>query len=253
MNNLPEYVNIILILGAGFSAGAINAIAGGGSLITFPLLVWMGLPEGVANGSNRIAILFQTFFSVRGYKSKGVSSMPFGLWYGLAAAPGAFIGTYFASVVDGELFRKIFAFVMIAMVLIMIVQQSTRAKALVERTDKKTTVVGIIMFFLIGLYGGFIQAGVGIIMLIALSAVNRFTLVKSNAVKNLVVMLYTVVSIAIFHYYGLIDWYYALLLAIGNSIGGWLSARWAVKKGDKVIRIFMMIVVIALAVKLLLF
>ncbi len=248
-----DFLDILLILGAGFAAGFINAIAGGGSMITFPLLVMLGLDASVANGTNRIAILFQTLFSVLGYKSKGVSEFKYSVWLGVVATIGAIVGAQLVLYVDGELFSKIFAVMMFVIVGIMIFQRKGANTLLGERVGQKATVTSLIIFFFIGIYGGFIQSGVGIIILLALNTIHRFTLVKSNSIKNVVVFLYTIAAVAIFIYNDLIDWEYALYLAVGNSIGGWISSRWSVKKGDKMVRVFMMLAVTALAINLLFF
>jgi uncharacterized membrane protein YfcA len=248
-----DWLDVILILATGLAAGFINAIAGGGSLITFPLLVMLGLPEQVANGTNRVGILMQTIASVAGYRSKGVEVKPISIWLGLIATVGAILGTKLVLYIDGELFGKIFAVVMFVMVAMMLFKKKSVAETLGERADGKTTVVSMVIFFFVGLYGGAIQAGVGIIILLVLSNVNRLSLVKSNAIKNMVVFIYTIAAIIIFALDDKIMWEYGLLLGVGHAVGGWISARWSVKKGDGMIKVFMLIVVAALAINLFFF
>ncbi|VAW23328.1 Uncharacterized UPF0721 integral membrane protein, partial [hydrothermal vent metagenome] len=110
--------------------------------------------------------------------------------------------------------------------------------------------LSILLFFFVGIYGGFIQAGVGFIILLVLSSVNSLSLVKSNAVKVVVVLIYTFSSVAIFAYNGAINWKMGLVLAIGTSVGGWFASRWSVNKGDGLVRKFLIVMVIIMAIKL---
>ena len=100
------YQAIILIV-IGFLAGVINTLAGGGSLFTLPVLIFLGLPPNIANGTNRIAIVMQSLTGTLGYKSKGVSSFPFNIYLGISASIGALIGAQVAIDLDGKLFNKI--------------------------------------------------------------------------------------------------------------------------------------------------
>ena len=110
--------------------------------------------------------------------------------------------------------------------------------------------ISIFLFFFVGIYGGFIQAGVGFIMLLILSFVNNLSLVKSNAVKVTVALIYTISAVAVFAYNDKINWKVGLTLAIGTSVGGWFASRWSVKKGDGLIRKFLIVMVIVMAIKL---
>jgi hypothetical protein len=114
----------------------------------------------------------------------------------------------------------------------------------------KFQVLGILSFFFIGIYGGFIQAGVGFIIISALTLINRFTLVKTNSAKVFVVMIYTISALVIFIAEGKIDWLFGIVLAVGNSAGSWTASRLSVKKGDKWVKGFIIITVIALAIRL---
>ena len=241
-----EILYLILI---GFIAGAINTLAGGGSLLTLPMLIFLGLPPTVANGTNRIAILIQNIFGTAGYKSKGISSYPYSLYLGISALFGAIIGAQIAVDIKGELFNKILAVVMV-MVVVFIIAKPKKFKNLPERLSRKHIWLGIIIFFFIGIYGGFIQAGTGFLILMALTSINHFSLIKSNAAKTLVVLIYSISALATFAYYGKVDWLYGFSLAIGGATGAWFASRWSVKKGDNLIKVFLIVVVIIMAVKL---
>lgn len=239
---------IILIL-IGFIAGFINILAGGGSLLTLPVLIFLGLPPTMANGTNRISIVVQNIFSVAGFKSKGVSEFPFAGYLSISAFLGAIVGANIALDIKGDLFNKILAIIMVLVVVYMIINPKITATTQ-ERTKGKYFWASIIVFFLIGIYGGFIQAGVGFIIILALSSINHFTLVKTNAIKVFVALVYSLSSIAVFAYSGFIDWKYGIYLSIGNAFGGWISSRWQVKKGDGFIRIFLVVMIVVMAIKL---
>lgn len=247
MDSIVEIIGLIVI---GFIAGVINTLAGGGSLLTLPILIFLGLPPNVANGTNRIAILFQNIFTTAGFKSKGVITFPFSIYLGISALIGSLIGSQVAVDINGDTFNKILAIIMVVIVFYMVFKPKTTLLNVVERTSGKYLWVSIFLFFFIGIYGGFIQAGVGFIILLVLSSVNNLSLVKSNAVKVMVVLIYTVASVAVFAYNDKIDWQMGLTLAAGNATGGWFASRWSVSKGDGLVRKFLIVMVIILAIKL---
>lgn len=242
--------SFFLLIAVGFAAGFINTIAGGGTLLTMPMLIFMGLAPNVANATNRVAIVLQTAIGVKGFKSKGVSTYPFNLYLGVSALFGAFIGAYFAVDIKGELFNKILACIMIVVVLLMLFQPKVTLLNLEERTTGKHLYISIIIFFFLGIYGGFINAGIGFMMLTILPYVNRLSILKSNATKVAVVCLYTISAIIMFQYHGLINWKYGLILAIGNASGAWVSSRWSVGKGEILIKKIIIIVICVVAIKL---
>ena len=244
-------LDLIYLVAIGFIAGIINVVAGGGSLLTLPMLIFMGLPSNVANATNRIAIIIQNIFAVRGFRSKGVSGYPFSMYLAIPAVIGAVIGATIAVDIPDELFNKILAGVMILIVVYMIFKPKTKTIELQERLQGKYLWLGIIAFFFVGLYGGIIQAGVGFIMLMALGSINHISLVKSNAIKVFVALIYTTAAVIVFQRDGLVDWKYGLILALGNATGAWFMSRYSVKKGDGFVRIFLIVVVSLMAIKLL--
>ena len=120
----------------------------------------------------------------------------------------------------------------------------------IERVTGKHLWISLVLFFFVGIYGGFIQAGTGFLILLVLSGVNQFSLVKSNAIKVVVAFIYTLSALAIFIWNDQVNWKYGLVLSIGNALGGWFASRWSVKKGDGLIKIFLIIMVTAMAIKL---
>lgn len=243
-------IDFFLLIGTGLVAGFINVVAGGGSLLSLPVLIFMGLPPAVANASNRVAIFSQNIFGVLGFKSKGVSAYPYSLYLGISAFFGAIIGAKISVNLDDEVFNKIIAVIMVLVVFATIFGKKISGTTTEERMDRRSVIIGIITFFFVGVYGGFIQAGVGFLIMAALTGINKFSLVKTNSAKVLVVFIYTLSSLAVFILEGVIDWKYGLTLAVGNSTGAWIASRWSVKKGDVWIKRFLVIMVIALAIKL---
>lgn len=243
-------LELILLAFIGLVTGVINTLAGGGSLLTLPMLIFLGLPPSVANGTNRIAILIQSIVTNAGFRSKGVNTYPFSIYFGISATVGAIIGAQLAVEIDGDLFNKILAIIMVVVVAYLVFNRKTKLEDLVERVSGKHLWISIILFFFVGIYGGFIQAGVGFLMLLVLSGINRFSLVKSNALKIVITGIYTVFAVIIFVINDKINWEYGLILAFGNAIGGWFASRWSVSKGDGLVKIFLVIMVIIMAIKL---
>ncbi|MFT5217204.1 MAG: putative membrane protein YfcA [Glaciecola sp.] len=242
--------NLFYLVVAGFVAGFINTIAGGGSLITLPVLIFLGLPTSIANGTNRIGIFLQTFTGAVGYRTKGIKTFPFSIYCGISALLGSVIGAQIAIDIKGETFNRILAAVMIVVVLLIVFKPKVSIESLMERTTGKHLWVSVIIFFFLGIYGGFLNAGIGIIVLLFLTYFNRMSLTKANATKVTIACIYTFAAIVMFVLNDKINWTYGIFLAIGNMIGAWISSRWAVKQGDKTVRIFLIVVVTAMAIRL---
>lgn len=243
-------IDLLYLVLIGFVAGCINIVAGGGSLLTLPMLIFLGLPSTVANATNRIAIIVQNIFAVRGFQSKGVSTFPFSIYLAIPAVIGALIGATIAIEIPDALFNKILAGIMITIVIYMLFKPKAKAKSVQERLQGKFLWLSILIFFFVGLYGGMIQAGVGFVMIMALTSVNQLSLVKTNAVKVFVALIYSIAAVIVFQKGGLINWKYGLILSIGNASGGWFMSRFSVKKGDGFVRILLIVTVSILAIKL---
>jgi len=243
--------SLLLITLAGFAAGFINTVAGGGSLITLPVLIlYFGLDPSIANGTNRVGIFLQTFSGAAGYRSKGVTTFPFSIYCGLTALVGSLIGAKIAVDIEGDIFNKILAIVMVVVVVLIVFKPRIKASDLIERTKGKHLWISLIVFFFIGIYGGFINAGIGFIILLFLAYFNKMNLVNANATKVTIACIYTFAALLFFIYSDKVSWTHGLLLALGNMIGAWISSRFAVKKGDGYIRIILIVMVVAMATKL---
>ena len=239
----------LLLVSAGLFAGFVNTIAGGGSLLTMPLLIFMGLPSAEANASNRVALFIQNIFSVAGFKSKGISAFPFAIWVALSASAGAFLGSRIAVDTNDLVFNRILAVVML-MVIGLVVLKPKIKEQVEEMMSKQKTAISVFLFFIIGIYGGFIQAGVGFLIMAALTGVHGFNMAKTNSIKVFVILCYSVMALLVFWFEDKIRWEYGLILAIGNSTGGWISSRWSVGKSDRLIKNILVVMVIGLSIKL---
>ena len=239
-----------LLILVGFIAGFINIMAGGGSLLTLPLLIFLGLPSAVANGTNRIAIFMSAFSANAGFKSKGISNYPFNFYLGFSGLLGALIGAQIAVDIKGELFNKILAVIMIVVVLLIVFKPKIDSVNILERLTGKHLYISMVAFFFIGIYGGFINAGIGFVIMLFLHYYNKLNLVKVNATKVVIVLIYTTGAIITFALAGKINWIYGIFLASGNFLGGWISSRWSVKKGEKAIKAFLVVMVLLMSIKL---
>ena len=153
--------------------------------------------------------------------------------------------------IDGDTFKRFLAIIMISVGLIIVFRSKSIASLdLPERLSGKYLIGGLIGFFFIGVYGGFLQAGVGIVIMLLLTQINRMNLLRTNSVKAFSVFIYSIAAVLIFALDGKILWMVGFWMVLGSVVGAWLSSRWSVKKGDKVIRITLLIMVSYMAVKL---
>ena len=249
---LLDINSILILLGIGLFAGVVNTLAGGGSLVTLPVLIlFLGLDEATANGTNRLMVISAALVASYGYRSKKIVTHPYGLYFGLVATLGAIIGAKIAIDMDGDTFKRFLAIIMITVGIIIVFRSKSIASLdLPERLTGKYLIAGLIGFFFIGIYGGFLQAGVGIVIMLLLTQLNRMNLLRTNSVKAFSVFVYSIAAVLIFALDGKILWMVGLWMVLGSVIGAWLSSRWSVKKGDKVIRITLLIMVSYMAVKL---
>jgi uncharacterized membrane protein YfcA len=235
---------ILLVVG-GFFAGGINAVAGGGSTLTVPLLVLAGVPGNAANGSNRIGILTSNAAAAASFARLGVKGLAH---TGPVIGPvivGSLVGSTAISRLTDDAFETLFGLLMIPLIILAI--RKPRARLDGPTWPRWLTVL---VFFAIGIYGGAIQAGVGLVLLAALTRAG-FDLVTANHIKSLVNLVVTAVALPVFILNDQIRWIPALVLAAGFTAGGWFGARFAVQGGEKYIRIMMVIATVILAGSLL--
>lgn len=239
-----------LLVLVGAVAGFLNVMAGGGSLLTLPLLIFLGLPAATANGTNRVAIFFQNIFAIGGFKRQGVFPARLALLCTVPALAGSYLGANLAVDIDEQLFRRLLAIIMIGVLLFTVVDPMRRWQVTVEHLSPLRGLVLILTFFAVGVYGGFVQAGVGFLIISGLLA-HGLDLVRINAVKVIVIFAFTIVALAVFMAHGQVDYGLGLALAAGNSAGGWTASHVAVKKGHDWIKKVVSLTVLVFAIKLL--
>ncbi len=246
MASVPGWFPSALLAATGFVAGLLNVVAGGGSFLTLPVLIFLGLPAPVANGTNRVGVLMQNLGGVWGFHRHRVLDWRWGTEASLPALAGAALGAWLALDIGDHAFRRILASVMLVGALGPILSTSPAPHAPRKRAASWLMAAG---FFLVGVYGGFLQAGVGFLIL-ALTSLAGLDLVRGNAVKVLSVLLLTLLSLAIFAWHDRVDWGLGLVLGLGNAAGGLVGVRLAVLKGHRWLRGVVTAAILLLAVRL---
>lgn len=240
----------LLLFGVGILSGFLNVSAGGGSTLSLPLLIFLGLDATLANGTNRIAILVQNISSVAAFqKSRGyqVKTM---VRYSLWTLPGAVAGALFATTVGDELFRTILGMVIIGVVITMLLPRKHLSPGDSGEEKHGSRLIYPAMLF-IGFYGGFVQVGVGFLFMAALYHLMRFDLVTVNMHKVFIVLIYTVPVLAVFVFSDNVDWVLGTVLAAGSAIGGWFAAKFSLRGGEQVVKFALVAALLIMSLKLL--
>ena len=241
------------LLAAGLAAGFINTLAGSGSLVTLPALMFIGqLPAPVANGTNRIGLVLQNVVAVGSFRSQNVLDLKGGLWLACPATAGAILGATIAVDLDHQTMQNVIGGLMAVMLVVLLVRPARwiRPAVEVEQVAHRPGWKSLVLFFLVGIYGGFLQAGIGVFMLASLVLGAGYDLVRANAVKVLIILCYTPLALAIFVSRGQVNWSLGLVLALGNMVGAWIAARTAVRRGAGFVRWLLIGVVAVSAAKL---
>ncbi|MDW3218707.1 MAG: sulfite exporter TauE/SafE family protein [Acidimicrobiales bacterium] len=242
-----EWIHVVVLLGGGVVAGVINAMAGGGSLLTVPLLVFADVPGNTANGSNRVGVLANSLTAASTFRRLGVRGLGgIGRILGPAIV-GSLVGSIVISQLADDAFEQAFGFVMIPILILSL--RKPDVEALAERPQWPTWLTTVI-FFGIGVYGGAFQAGVGLMLIVALSRAG-VDLVTANNIKVIVTFVFTVFALPVFIIAGDVDWAPALVLAVGLATGGYIGARVTVAGGERVIRPVLVVAVIIFSGRLL--
>jgi hypothetical protein len=239
------------VVAAGFVAGFINTLAGSGSLVTLPLLIFLGLPANVANGTNRVAILFQNVVGVSSFRQQKVLDLRGGLMLAAPAVIGAILGAQIAVNLNEAMMRRVIGLLMVVMLVVIFIRPKRWLEGQPETEIQRSGWKQWLIFFGIGLYGGFIQAGVGIFLLAGLVLSAGYDLVRANAVKVLIVLCFTIFALVVFVINNQVVWGIGLILAIGNMLGAWVAARMAVERGATFVRWLLIAVVTVSAAELL--
>ena len=234
-----------LLLVGGVFAGGINAMAGGGSILTVPLLVVAGVPGAAANGSNRVGVLTSNLSSAAAFRRLGVDGLGHVAPILVPVIGGSLVGSIGISRLADDQFETAFGLLMIPLIIL-----SLKKPKVDTQRPPWTRTTTVVVFFAIGIYGGAFQAGVGLVLLAALGRAG-YDLVTANHIKVIITLTVTAIALPVFIAAGQIRWVPALVLAVGFSLGGWFGARLAVAGGDRLIRGVMFVCALVLAGRLL--
>ncbi len=242
-------LKLALLLVVGAVSGFINVLAGGGSFLTVPVLIFMGLPPTVANGTNRLGIFMQSLTAARKFNQYGVFPLKFSLIVSIPAILGSIAGTYLAVNISENAFKKYFALFMIFMTLATFMKPGKMLeKREIDYTLGRWLLIWL-SFFIIGMYGGFIQAGVGFLILAGM-LLTGYDFVSGNATKTFTIMLFTAVSLVIFVMNDKVEFLPGLVLGIGSMIGAYFGTKATVEKGNVFVQRFVVVAVILFAILL---
>lgn len=245
---MNEPINALILFASGVVAGFINIMAGGGSIIPIGIMILLGVEPVIANGTNRIGVLTGTISGALTYKAEKFTDLKTSLLLSICAIPGAVIGSIYSVNISNELFQKVLSIVMIFIMITMLLPKNKKEISINQL--KKNWLIYPVML-LIGFYGGFIQIGVGFILMAAFRHLMAYDLLRVNMHKTFVVLIYTIPVLIIFGVSGKVNWVYALAIALGNAIGSFFSVKIALKKGEKVVKIVLVIAILLMSIKFL--
>jgi uncharacterized protein len=245
---LSDLESALILFGVGLVSGFMNVVAGGGSSLTLPALIFLGLDSAVANGTNRIAVIMQNISAIYAFKQEKYSQFKLSWKLSIITLPGAIAGALVAIEVGDELFKKILGIIMIGVIISMLIPNPKNNNT--SDSIKIPWTVHLSMFG-IGFYGGFIQVGIGFMIMAALQYLMKLNLVIVNMHKVFIVLILTIPAFIVFQVSGNINWQLGISLAAGNALGGWWAAKLSVKKGESFIKMILIIAVFIMALKLL--
>lgn len=240
----------IVLLVAGFLTGAVNTVSAAGSLISVPALMFAGLPIQIANGTNRIAIAIQCFTATQSLKKAKPVDTKYLFQLALASLPGAILGSWFAVSIDGNILHwtlRVLVLLFIALTIFNPIKTNINYQVHLSPKQKWG---GLVAFFFIGIYGGFIQAGTGFFMMATSLALHRFPMPKTNYIKAFVMLSYSLVALSVFVYHDMVNWRYGILLSIGGALGAWLTGKWSLAASPFTTKVAIVSILILLSIKL---
>jgi uncharacterized membrane protein YfcA len=234
---------------AGFVAGFMNTLAGSGSLLTLPILILLGLDANVANGTNRVGVVLQNIVAVATFQRRGALPLA-GSWKLIAASVvGAVVGAELAVDFDEALLRRIIGVLLLVLPALMLLKPERWIAAHAAPREPRLT-VEVPLFFVIGVYGGFIQISVGLFMLAGLVLGAGHNLLGASALKNFIVLVFSVAALGVFVVNSQVQWTPGLLLGAGQAVGGWAAARFAIERGATFVRSAVVVVAVLSALAL---
>jgi len=243
-----------LFLVAGVVTGIINTLAGSGSLITLPIFVFIcGLPAPVANGTNRIGVLLQSGVGLATYRASKKDVFEGAIWLIVPTIAGAITGSLIAVDLDESTMNAFLGGLLVFMLVVLLVNPGRWIHEMAVDHSRNKRPLTLLAFFAIGVYGGFIQAGVGVFLLAGMVLISRYSLSGGNGMKLLIVFLYGIPTLGVFIWHDQVHFGYGLAMAIFQALGAWLAVKWVVhfKNADVWIHRLLILVVAAGAIKFL--
>lgn len=234
---------------AGAVGAFINTIAGSGSLVTLPMLLFLGLPASVANGTNRLGILLQSLVAMASFHRHGALDAGRGLRLLAPVAVGSVMGALIAVDLDERTLRLAIGVLMVLMLGVLLVRPERWLRP--AHAELPVGLREMLLFLGIGVYGGFIQAGVGVFLLAGLVLGVGFDLVKANGVKSILTGWLTLVALPVFMLHDQVVWGLGLAMGAGSMVGAWIAARMAIQRGAAFVHWVLVVVVAVSAADLL--
>jgi uncharacterized membrane protein YfcA len=239
-----------LLFFTGIVVGFINTIAGSGSFLTLPILIFTGMPAPVANGTNRISILLQTLTGLLSFRKQKMLDLKNAALLACFTIPGAIAGSFVVVDIPDGILQNIIGYVMLLFAVLTIWKPNAFKRKTEIETQIKLKWFHFAIFVVIGFYGGFIQAGVGIFILFALVLTAGYDLIRANAIKLALTFVFTPFSLVVFIHNKQVDWIPGLVLAAGSIAGAVCGARFAIKRGTNAVRIVLFIVLALSSLKM---
>lgn len=249
---MMEYNSVAMLaifFGLGTLVSCINSIAGGGSTFSLPIMIFLGLPPTVANGTNRVGILIGNISSVMNLRRHGYLNSK--LYWQLFPPTliGAFFGLFFLMKLDDRLFQGILSVAICLVVVMSNLKKNILGKP-PENPPEHATVGGFFGFLAVSLYGCVMQVGVGFVQIFALSRYTGLDLIRVNALKNALTTTFLLVSTLGLAFTGKVNWLLGLTMAFGAWVGGYIGSKLQQKKGNVFIMRFISATSIAMAIYL---
>lgn len=238
---------LILFLFGNF-AGFINVFAGGGSTLTLPFLILMGMDASVANGTNRIGVLTQTIAASLSFKKQNFYDYKLSIKLALLTLPGAIVGAFYSTKINNNTFQIIVVFVMVAVAISLFIPKSKK-KYYVD-TVKRIPFLAYPLMILVGFYAGFIQVGIGFLLIAILNSILHLNLKRVNMHKVFIIFIYTIPALSIFIFTDNVDWVTGVVLSLGASLGAWWAAKLSLKMDEKFVKFILFIAIVVMAIKL---
>ena len=245
----PSIIAVLVIVGA--FVGFVNTVAGMATVISYGLFMAMGMPINIANATSRIGVMLQFSTNSFIYKKEGLLDVGLATRVGVPVALGAFFGAEMASMLPPQVMEIASGVLLPLIVILLLIDKDKVMKRFDLHYTPQMTLWKYLLFFILGIYGGFTHAGIGILVILSSFFFLGQDLTHANAIKQLTTVIYTPVALVIFAIHGQINWPVAFIYAVGNVIGGVVASKVAIRWGEKFLKVTVIVVVLVMSVYLL--